>query len=176
MHGRRLSRIFRRTNLARVGLTIAQSDQRDYPCSQDWRAVARLSERLWTAHDDLQPLQSMVAPYLVVPHPRCTRRQGRVATREFDRLDLYKSASLDPRRKRGAKAQAIGPSRGGQTTKIHVVTDLLGRPVTLHLTPGPAMSVTSRQRRNSSISVRRPRPSSPTKVTMPIDCVPLSAP
>jgi hypothetical protein len=39
-------------------------------------------------------------------------------------------------RKRGAKAQAIGVSRGGRTTKIHAICDLLGRPVALKLTPG----------------------------------------
>lgn len=27
-------------------------------------------------------------------------------------------------------------SRGGRTTKIHIVTDLIGRPIVLHLTPG----------------------------------------
>lgn len=46
--------------------------------------------------------------------------------------------------KGGAKAQAIGPSRGGQTTKIHAVTDLLGllgRPAVLRLTPGNVADV-----------------------------------
>ncbi|MEM9221458.1 MAG: IS5 family transposase [Pseudomonadota bacterium] len=37
---------------------------------------------------------------------------------------------------KGGRAQAIGPSRGGQTTKIHALTDLLGRPVVLLLSPG----------------------------------------
>lgn len=37
---------------------------------------------------------------------------------------------------KGGKAQAIGVSRGAQTTKIHAVCDLLGRPVALMLTPG----------------------------------------
>ena len=32
--------------------------------------------------------------------------------------------------------QAIGLSRGGQTTKIHVLTDVLGRPAVIRLTPG----------------------------------------
>jgi transposase len=32
--------------------------------------------------------------------------------------------------------QAIGLSRGGQTTKIHVLTDVLGRPAIIRLTPG----------------------------------------
>ena len=39
-------------------------------------------------------------------------------------------------RKRGARAQAIGISRGGRTTKIHALVDVLGRPLRLILTPG----------------------------------------
>lgn len=39
--------------------------------------------------------------------------------------------------------QGIGPSRGGQTTKIHVLTDVLGRPGVLLLTPGNASDVTA---------------------------------
>lgn len=42
---------------------------------------------------------------------------------------------------RGAKAQAIGLSRGGQTTKIHVLTDLLGRPAVIRLTAGNVSDV-----------------------------------
>ncbi len=38
--------------------------------------------------------------------------------------------------KRGAKNQAIGPSRGGQTTKIHALTDVIGRPFAFTLTRG----------------------------------------
>lgn len=44
---------------------------------------------------------------------------------------------------KGARAQGIGPSRGGQTTKIHVLTDVLGRPGVLLLTPGNASDVTT---------------------------------
>ncbi len=56
-------------------------------------------------------------------------------------LDLRQGAPLGARRQRGAKAQAIGPSRGGQTTKVHVLTDVLGRPAVVHLTPGNASDV-----------------------------------
>jgi transposase len=42
---------------------------------------------------------------------------------------------------RGARAQAIGPSRGGRTTKVHVPADVLGRPAVVHLTPGNASDV-----------------------------------
>ncbi|WP_425304061.1 IS5 family transposase [Aurantimonas coralicida] len=37
---------------------------------------------------------------------------------------------------KGGRRRAIGPSRGGQTTKIHAITDCLGRPAILRLTPG----------------------------------------
>ncbi|MCJ2136798.1 IS5 family transposase [Methylobacterium sp. J-026] len=45
--------------------------------------------------------------------------------------------------KGGPRAQAIGPSRGGQTIKIHARTDVLGRPGVLLLTPGNASDVTT---------------------------------
>lgn len=57
------------------------------------------------------------------------------------RQHLCSRPPLGARRQRGAKAQAIGPSRGGQTTKVHVITDVLGRPAVIHLTPGNASDV-----------------------------------
>ena len=59
------------------------------------------------------------------------------------RLHLRQGATLGLRRKRGAKAQAIGPSRGGQTTKVHALTDTIGRPFALILTPGNVSDVTA---------------------------------
>lgn len=44
-------------------------------------------------------------------------------------------------RKRRARAQAIGVSRGGRTTKIHALVDLLGRPLRLVLTPGKTSDI-----------------------------------
>lgn len=38
--------------------------------------------------------------------------------------------------KGGKKKQKIGRSRGGETTKIHALTDVIGRPFRLLLTPG----------------------------------------
>lgn len=51
-------------------------------------------------------------------------------------LNLRQGPSLRSWRKRGAKNQAIGPSRGGQTTKVHALTDVLGRPYAFDLTAG----------------------------------------
>jgi IS5 family transposase len=46
-------------------------------------------------------------------------------------------------RKKGA--QAIGKSRGGLSTKIHVLVDALGNPFSLMLTPGQAHDLTAAQ-------------------------------
>lgn len=43
--------------------------------------------------------------------------------------------------KRGARANAIGISRGGRTTKIQALVDVLGRPLRLVLTPGNTSDV-----------------------------------
>ncbi|MEY9772710.1 IS5 family transposase [Sinorhizobium fredii] len=45
-------------------------------------------------------------------------------------------------RKRGAKDQALGRSRGGLTTKIHMLADALGRPLRLIITAGQVGDVT----------------------------------
>ena len=99
-------------------------------------ALARCSFRLRTADHSLQSLASLER----------TRNLAQIAGglggardgRGFgiSRQHIRKGSTLRTGRKRGAQAQAIGVSRGGQTTKIHAVCDLLGRPVALALTPG----------------------------------------
>jgi transposase len=46
------------------------------------------------------------------------------------------------RRKRGQQHQALGRSRGGFSTKIHLKTDLEGHPLDFHLTGGEASDST----------------------------------
>lgn len=46
------------------------------------------------------------------------------------------------REKRGSGDEALGRSRGGFSTKIHIVVDALGNPVKFILTPGQAADVT----------------------------------
>ena len=45
-------------------------------------------------------------------------------------------------RKKGGHDQAIGRSRGGLTTKIHVIVDALGNPLALSLTGGQVHDIT----------------------------------
>lgn len=61
----------------------------------------------------------------------------------LDRQHLDQGATLGGRRKRGAKTQAIGRSRGGRTTKIHAVTDSQGRLFRYSLTPGNVADITA---------------------------------
>jgi transposase len=91
--------------------------------------------RLWPLDDSLQSLPALVQQGNLAGDVggfgqiRCRGLPG-------DRLDLRQSPPLRSGRKRGAERQAIGRSRGGRTTKIHAVTDALGRLLSFAVTPG----------------------------------------
>jgi transposase len=72
----------------------------------------------------------------VGPHPGRLDQRGLDQRDGADRQQLREGPPLFRRCKRGARAQAIGISRGGRTTKIHALVDVLGRPLRLALTPG----------------------------------------
>src|SRR5207245_754699 len=59
-----------------------------------------------------------------------------------DRQHRGASAPGGERRKRGERGQAIGRSRGGRTTKIHVLIDEAGRPLAFRLTGGNIADIT----------------------------------
>ena len=69
-------------------------------------------------------------------HLLCSDRFDRDVWSDVGGLDLHQSPPLGGGRKRGAFNNAIGRSRGGPTTKIHALTDKIGRPVALLITPG----------------------------------------
>ena len=64
-----------------------------------------------------------------------TGSTGMVGTITIE-FHIHQGAPLGCRRKRGAFHHAIGRSRGGRTTKIHALTDDLGRPLAFLITPG----------------------------------------
>ena len=104
--------------------------------------MVRLPSRLRSADHDLQPLQSLVAPAFLDRAAGSLGAKWRGDQEHGGRFHLHQSPALGVRRKRGARAQAIGPSRGGQTTKIHALTDTIGRPFALTLTPGNVSDIT----------------------------------
>ena len=61
---------------------------------------------------------------------------GRSAGSGAARLSSGQGASVCQWRQRGERSQAIGRSRGGRTTKIHALTDDIGRPLAFVLTGG----------------------------------------
>ena len=89
-------------------------------------------------------------------HKRFTRwAKAGVWEKVFDSLTADPTAIPDARhhsgprppagsdRKRGAKDQALGRSRGGLTTKIHTITDAQGRPLRFILSAGQTHDCTT---------------------------------
>lgn len=117
------------------------SDFRDPSCLEERLPLDRLPEGIWSAYDGLQPIQPMVPQAVLDQDVRSLRERRRCQGERLDRFNLYQGAARGVRRKRGPKAQDIGPSRGGQTTKLHALTDVIGRPFALRLTPGNVADV-----------------------------------
>jgi transposase len=69
-------------------------------------------------------------------HLLCVNRLHRNVRLGLCRFDLHQGSPFRSGRKRGAFNNAIGRSRGGQTTKIHALTDDIGRPHVLLITAG----------------------------------------
>jgi len=102
----------------------------------------RLPGRLRAIDDSLQPLQPLVPPAFLDRASGSFGAERRGDQEHGGRFHLHQGPALGVRRKRGARAQAIGPSRGGQTTKVHALTDTIGRPFALTLTPGNVSDIT----------------------------------
>jgi transposase len=103
--------------------------------------VVRLPGGVRPADHGLQPLQPRVAAGLLAQAAGRAGRYRRGDPEHRDRQHLHQGPALRVRWKRGARAQAIGRSRGGQTTKLHALTDVIGRPYALILTPGHVADV-----------------------------------
>ena len=103
---------------------------------EDGLPLAGLPFRIRSAHDGLQSLQPLVAQAVLDRNARGAGQGRRSHQLRRHRFHLHQSPTLGVRWKRGAKTQKIGPSRGGNTTKIHALTDVIGRPFRLLLTPG----------------------------------------
>jgi transposase len=78
----------------------------------------------------------MVAQAVLDQCIRSGRRRRGDPDEHRHRLHLHQGPTLGLRWKGGDQAQEIGLSRGGKTTKIHALTDTIGRPFRLRLTAG----------------------------------------
>ena len=103
-----------------------------------WRYLPERYGKWKTGASPLQPL---------VPRGRVGSRVRRAYGRprqsvSDDRQHHRPSASADCDRKRGARDQALGRSRGGLTAKIHMLADALGRPLRFIVTAGQVGDIT----------------------------------
>lgn len=102
-----------------------------------WRALVRPAGALWQVEDGAPTVQPLV-PYrglgarIFCPHSRSRQSIS------DDRLNHRSRPPAGRERKRGAKDQALGRSRGGLTTKIHMLADALGRPLRFIVSAGQA--------------------------------------
>jgi len=104
-------------------------------------SLGRLPARVRSFNDGPQWLESLEPPGHLDTHPRGADREGLDRGNRPDRQQLHKGPPLCWWRKRGARANAIGISRGGRTTKIHALVDVLGRPLRLVPTAGNTSDV-----------------------------------
>ena len=104
--------------------------------------LAGLSAGLRAEHDDLQSVQSLEWSWSMACDLGSADRDDsqRYA---LNRQYFDQGATSVCGRKRGAKTQAIGRSRGGLTTKIHAISDSKGRLYRFSLTPGNVADVTA---------------------------------
>jgi transposase len=98
--------------------------------------LVRLPAGIRSRDNDLQPVQPLVPPPFLDGSDGGSGWRRCDHQKQLHRFHLYQGASLGSWWQRGAKAQDIGPSRGGQTSKLHALTDVLGRPFAFALTPG----------------------------------------
>jgi transposase len=103
--------------------------------------LASLAGRVRPVRDGFQPLQSPEPARAVAGDLRCTGEEWRRARHGDGRQQLGQGTPFSGWCKRGEHAQAIGRSRGGRTTKIHLLADEQGRPHVLHLNAGQASNI-----------------------------------
>lgn len=102
---------------------------------KNWGSVARFAREVRQLELRISAIQSVVQTGRLGAGPRSFgRRSGleALAARLHDRP----GASTCGRRKRGARNEALGRSRGGWSTKIHAAVNGHGQPVRLSLTGG----------------------------------------
>lgn len=98
--------------------------------------MAGLSGNLWPLHHGVQSVQSLEPAGDLDRYLLRADRVDRHLWIAVGGLQLRQSPSFGGRGKRGAFDNAIGRSRGGQTTKIHALTEDTGRPVGFLITAG----------------------------------------
>lgn len=105
--------------------------------------MGRCAGGLRPEEDPLQSLRSLGRKGRLGPPVSVARPGGRPSGAGPHRQLRREGAPLGIGWKRGEQNQAVGRSRGGRTTKIHALTDRLGRPIAFLLTGGNVADCTA---------------------------------
>ena len=110
--------------------------------------MVRCPEGVWADKDPLQPLEALERERDIrADHDRLGRRRGREQN-DHDRCNLSKGTphGIEPWGKKGGpndqRGRLIGRTKGGMNTKLHAVTDAIGRPVRFFMTAGQVSDYT----------------------------------
>src|SRR5919199_1042408 len=141
--------------------------QRDCLEAGHRRPLARRARAVWLLVHAVQSLPPLAPRGRVGPRarrrPGPRRRRGPVGLDgPLRRWDDYPGAPARGRGKGGDPAtEALGRSRGGFSTKVHLRAEGGGKPMTLVLTPGQAHEAPVFPRLLTQGAVRRPGPGRP---------------
>jgi transposase len=105
------------------------------------RAVARFARNIWALEQCISTVQSVVTEGRLGADFQGFGGRPRFRAR-YDRRHHRAGAPACGWRKRGTQNQAIGRSRGGLSTKIHIAVDALGHPLRMVLTAGQVHEAT----------------------------------
>jgi len=103
--------------------------------ASDWGPLAGPPAGVWAVENRLQSLRSVVEAGQVGATLRGTPDGSRRGVAQH-RQHHKPRPSARRGRKRGAKLHAIGRSRGGLSTKVHLIVDALGLPAAFEITEG----------------------------------------
>lgn len=106
----------------------------DYMETSNWRTMARCTARTLSMEDGVQPLQSLGKERALGNFFFAIR--GEVDTERSFCDGSYVRAHQHASGARRGEERAIGMSRGGRTTKIHIAADAHGKPIDLEITGG----------------------------------------
>ena len=108
-------------------------------------AVARRTRSPWPTQTPLQPVEALERNGHLRPDAARTGRPGRRNRHADDRCTRSQDApnGLRPGAEKGGRGRRIGRTKGGMNSKVHAVTDALGRRLRMVPTAGQCKATTA---------------------------------
>jgi hypothetical protein len=131
---------------------------------QEWRAVARSARALRQLEERSHTVLALVEERRLGESFQSIGGRSGQRIRHDRRRHRSRASAQRRRTQKGGLDQAVGRSRGGLSTKIHVIVDALGNPLALNLTSGQVHDISQAE---TLIAEVNRAPSSVTRVMTP---------